>query len=137
MEQSHARIMSLATRIVTAHLQHNRIGTEAIPDLIRTVCRALEDISAGDMATRAGSSHDRRGERTAGTMLVCRECGTPMKMLKRHLITVHGLTPEAYRQKWRMSPDEPMVSSDYAALRSTLAKQSGLGRRPEARIRRS
>jgi predicted transcriptional regulator len=60
-----------------------------------------------------------------------------MKMLKRHLITVHGLTPEAYREKWGLPPDYPMVAPTYARLRSSLAKQSGLGRRPEARPKRA
>jgi predicted transcriptional regulator len=65
--------------------------------------------------------------------LVCMDCGLSMKMLKRHLITVHAVTPEEYREKWSLSPDYPMVASSYAALRSSLAKQSGLGKRPEVK----
>jgi predicted transcriptional regulator len=65
--------------------------------------------------------------------LVCMDCGLSMKMLKRHLITVHAVTPEEYREKWSLPPDYPMVASEYAALRSSLAKQSGLGKRPEVK----
>ena len=65
--------------------------------------------------------------------LVCMDCGLPMKMLKRHLITVHAMTPEEYRKKWNLPSDYPMVTSSYAALRSSLAKQSGLGKRPEVK----
>jgi predicted transcriptional regulator len=50
-----------------------------------------------------------------------------MKMLKRHLRTDHGMTPEEYRQKWGLNSDYPMVAANYAETRRTLAKSSGLG----------
>ena len=53
-----------------------------------------------------------------------------MKVLKRHLMTDHGLTPEEYRAKWGLRPDYPMVAATYSAQRQTLAKQFGLGRKP-------
>jgi len=136
MDQSRTRLMSLATKIVTAHLRHNEVRTDAVPGLIRGVWQVLDELSREHMPSRVGAPHDGHGGGSSATMLVCRECGARMKMLKRHLITVHGLTPDAYRQKWHLPPDTPMVSADYAALRSTLAKQSGLGRRPDARPRR-
>ena len=56
-----------------------------------------------------------------------------MKMLKRHLLTVHGMTPEEYRVKWGLPDSYPMVAAEYAKLRSSLALQSGLGLKPEDR----
>jgi hypothetical protein len=50
-------------------------------------------------------------------------------MLKRHLATEHGLTPEAYREPWGLGRDYPMVAPDYAEVRSGLARQIGLGHR--------
>ena len=52
-----------------------------------------------------------------------------MTMLKRHLRTAHGLTPEAYRAKWDLPGTYPMVAPDYAKTRSRMAKASGLGRK--------
>jgi predicted transcriptional regulator len=40
------------------------------------------------------------------------------------------MTPEAYRAKWGLRPDYPMVAPTYSAQRQTLAKQIGLGRKP-------
>ena len=51
-------------------------------------------------------------------------------MLKRHLMTAYGMTPEAYRAKWGLKPDYPMVAPSYAAKRQELAKKIGLGRKP-------
>lgn len=59
--------------------------------------------------------------------LVCLECGLKFKSLKRHLGAVHDLTPDAYRQKWKLSSDYPMVAPEYAYRRSKLAKEIGLG----------
>jgi predicted transcriptional regulator len=48
-------------------------------------------------------------------------------MLKRHLRTHYGLTPQQYREKWGLPSDYPMVAPSYAKKRSMLAKQIGLG----------
>jgi predicted transcriptional regulator len=53
-------------------------------------------------------------------------------MLKRHLLTDHELAPQAYRAKWGLKPDYPMAAPSYSAERRTLAKQTGLGRKPAA-----
>jgi predicted transcriptional regulator len=60
--------------------------------------------------------------------IVCLECGAKQKTLKRHLQVAHGLSVEDYRAKWSLPKDYPMVAPDYAAQRSALAKQLGLGR---------
>jgi predicted transcriptional regulator len=62
--------------------------------------------------------------------IVCLEDGKKLKMLKRHLMTAYGMTPEAYRTKWGLKPDYPMVAPNYSAQRQALAKQIGLGRKP-------
>jgi predicted transcriptional regulator len=45
------------------------------------------------------------------------------------LETVHnpGMTPDAYRVKWGLPRQYPMVAPNYAARRSELAKSIGLG----------
>ncbi len=66
--------------------------------------------------------------------LICLEDGKQFKSLKRHLKTHYDLTPEAYRQKWGLAPDYPMVAANYAAKRSELAKSIGLGRKAAPEI---
>ncbi len=57
------------------------------------------------------------------------EDGKKLKMLKRHLRTTYGMTPEDYRAKWGLPADYPMVAPDYAAERSAMAVKIGLGRK--------
>jgi len=65
------------------------------------------------------------------TYLVSLEDGKRYRSLRRHLMAKHGLTPEAYRLKWGLPPDYPMVAPSYARERSEVAKRSGLGRTPK------
>lgn len=60
--------------------------------------------------------------------LVCLEDGLEFQSLKRHLRVKYNLTPDAYREKWGLPRDYPMVAPDYARRRSALAKRSGLGK---------
>jgi predicted transcriptional regulator len=66
--------------------------------------------------------------------VICLEDGKKFKSLRRHLRTHYNLTPQQYREKWGLSSDYPMVAPNYAAARSRLAKQMGLGQqRPRRR----
>ena len=145
MSESHPpdQILVLAAQIVSAHVSHNDATADELVQLIKDVYQALATIDPPP--PRAAPEHHHvhahvsAHEASAGETddyLVCLEDGLTMKMLKRHLLTVHGLTPEEYRTKWNLPDDYPMVASNYAKLRSNLAKESGLGLRPEARPKR-
>ena len=68
--------------------------------------------------------------------IVCLEDGQKFKSLKRHLRTQYNMTPEQYREKWGLGADYPMVAPNYAAARSQLAKQMGLGQQRRRRKER-
>ena len=65
---------------------------------------------------------------TTPDFLICLDDGKRFKSLRRHLARL-GLTPEQYREKWKLPSDYPMVAPNYAAQRSDLAKSLGLGRK--------
>lgn len=64
--------------------------------------------------------------------LISLEDGKRYKSMKRHL-SVRGMTPDEYREKWGLPHDYPMVAPNYAAARSEMAKTMGLGRRQETK----
>jgi predicted transcriptional regulator len=160
MSQPNRHLLALSAQIVAAHAANNPLEATALPDAIRSVFNALSGLdmtgSAGpavvtqhahtdetvhqhDHAAHAtshahnGYVHPTYGQTVFGDHLICMEDGLSMKMLKRHLLTVHGMTPDEYREKWGLPESYPMVASDYAKLRSSLALQSGLGLKPEDR----
>ncbi|WP_367272068.1 MucR family transcriptional regulator [Mesorhizobium sp.] len=61
--------------------------------------------------------------------IVCLEDGKKFKAIRRHLMSEHGLTPEAYRTKWDLPVGYPMTAPNYSERRSELAKAAGLGRK--------
>jgi predicted transcriptional regulator len=130
MDPHSSHLLTLAASIVSAHVGKNDVRHSELPGLIRRVYDTLVAIEPNAAAT-PNSAGARRAKPVTPDILVCLECNMRMKMLKRHLITVHQLTPEAYRARNNLSADAPMVTSDYAELRSQLARRSGLGRRPE------
>jgi predicted transcriptional regulator len=159
MTDQNRHLLALSAQIVAAHSAHNQVGIETLPVVIRNVYNTLADLEPANaqavvVAQHTHSEHNNvhhhvdghgnshahnvyvhptYGQTVFGDHLVCMEDGLPMKMLKRHLLTVHGVTPDEYRAKWGLPPDYPMVAAEYAKLRSSLALQSGLGLKPEDR----
>ncbi len=84
-------------------------------------------LSRGDQATLTPAVPIKKSVRKE--TIVCLECGRSAKMLKPHLSRAHGLGVNEYRERWKLPADYPMVSPNYAAVRSELAKKIGLGRK--------
>ena len=125
-------IISLTSQIVSAHVAANNVPADQLPALIRDVHQALSTV--GQISAEPAKSEPAVDvkESVFPDHIVCLECGATMKMLKRHLATHHQMTPEEYRAKWGLPPSYPMVAPEYAATRSQLAKDMGLGRKVEA-----
>ncbi|WP_454883037.1 MucR family transcriptional regulator [Sphingomonas oryzagri] len=122
-------LISLTADIVSAHVSHNNVPADDVPNLIRSVHEALERTTVPVQAevapepavpVRLSVKHD---------YIVCLEDGAKLKMLKRYLRTRFNMTPEEYRAKWKLPRDYPMVAPAYAETRKELAKKIGLGRK--------
>jgi predicted transcriptional regulator len=127
---------SLVTEIVSSYVKKNQIAPADIPTLISTVYQSL--LTAGKTAepepVRTPAVSIRRS--VTPKYVVCLDCGWRGHMLRRHVQTAHGLSPEQYRTKWKLSPDHLLTAPAYSQRRSTLAKQSGLGRKRPGRRQR-
>jgi predicted transcriptional regulator len=133
-ETAEDTLLTLTADIVAAHVSNNSVAVNDIPNLIQNVHAALTGIS-GASAAPEQKPEPKVSIRSSvkPEAIACLECGKKQKMLKRHLMTNHQMTPADYRQKWGLSPDYPMVAPNYAEQRRKLAKSIGLGtkrRRP-------
>lgn len=124
-------LITLTSDIVAAHVSNNNVSVEDVPSLITNVYHALAGLG-GATAVEEVPPEPAVSIRSSVKKdhLVCLEDGKKMKMLKRHLMTEHGMTPDEYRQRWGLGSDYPMVAPDYAETRRDLAKKIGLGRNP-------
>ena len=133
-----ASCIQLTANIVSAYVSNNTVSSAEIPALISQVYSALMRVSNG--AAVAGPAEPLKPSVSikrsiTPEYLVCLEDGKKFKSLKRHLRTQYRMTPDQYRAKWNLPADYPMVAPDYAAARSQLAKQMGLGQQGR-RLRR-
>jgi predicted transcriptional regulator len=132
-EQSN-ELLALTTEIVAAHVSNNTVAVGDLPQLINQVYNSLANVGAAPTAPTAAAP--RRPQPATCVKksiqpdyLVCLEDGKKLKMLKRHLKTAYNMSPEAYRERWGLASDYPMVAPNYARQRSQLAKEIGLGTR--------
>jgi predicted transcriptional regulator len=121
-------LLTLTADIVAAHVSNNSVAVNDLPHLIQNVHQALAGIS-GSGAGAEAKPEPKVSIRASvkPDFITCLECGKKQKMLKRHLMTNHEMTPVDYRQKWGLSSDYPMVAPNYAEQRRALAKSIGLG----------
>jgi predicted transcriptional regulator len=133
--EMHETLITLTSDIVAAHVGNNDVTVDQLPQLIGGVYSALAGLGAPApepeappqpaVPVRSSVKKDR---------IVCLEDGMELKMLKRHLMTHHNMTPAEYRQRWNLPSDYPMVAPLYAETRRDLAKKIGLGRKPGTKM---
>jgi len=124
--------IKLAARIVAAYVSHNELPVSQIPALITQVAAALERASLPDEAAPELTPAVPVKKSLRADAIICLECGAEQRTLKRHLQSAHDLAPEEYRERWGLGSEYPMVAPEYAAQRSQLAKDAGLGRKHKA-----
>ena len=114
----HARRLEMAAELVAAFVSNNPLPRGELPALIQAIHDTLARLSAGveNSTPKEEPKEPAVSIRKSVTpeYLICLEDGKHFKSLKRHL-AAHGLTPEQYREKWKLSSDYPMVAASYAA----------------------
>ncbi|MGL4968109.1 MAG: MucR family transcriptional regulator [Inquilinus sp.] len=146
-------ILKFTKEIIVAHVSHNAVDSESLPNLIRNVHLSLiearnaaiqrDPAAAAEPATHAqesGGTHEDPAtaspdpvpavpvsESVTPDHIICLEDGRPFKMMKRWLRATYGMTPEQYRARWNLPADYPMVAPNYARSKSVYAKAQGLG----------
>ena len=127
-------VLRLTAKIISAHVGNNQVTVAALPELIQSVHRSLATAGTAEPAPARAPLTPAVPIRKSvfPGHIVCLEDGKKLKMLKRHLQASYGMTPRQYREKWGLPADYPMVAPNYASHRSSLAKQTGLGRKPRS-----
>jgi predicted transcriptional regulator len=136
-ELSKTELLEMAADIVSAYVSNNEIKPENVPAFIESVYASLEGVATSDTDEDAGPRPEPAvsvEDSLTDDHIICLEDGQKFQSLKRHLRVKYNMTPEAYREKWGLPRDYPMVAPNYAKRRSALAKKTGLGKsRPQAR----
>jgi MucR family transcriptional regulator, transcriptional regulator of exopolysaccharide biosynthesis len=136
-QAANSDLIDLAAEIVSAYVSNNSVPASDLPNLIAEVHRALNSTHAGTTEPEPEPLKPAVNPKRSvfPDYIVCLEDGKKFKSLKRHLRTHYDLSPEEYREKWGLPADYPMVAPNYAAARSQLAKQMGLGQQRRRRAK--
>ena len=121
-------ILRMTADVVSAYVGNNTLPATELNDVIHLVYGSLQKLNDGQTNTSRSKSKVAVRKSITPDYIVCFEDGKKLKMLKRHLRTVYGLTPQEYRAKWGLPADYPMVAPNYSRQRSAFAKKIGLGR---------
>ena len=126
----HTDVLQMTTQVVAAYVEHNSVDEAQISEMIKSVYTSLAEL---DGHTEPAAKAKQKPvvpikKSITPDYLICLEDGMKYKMLKRRLRTTYGLSPAAYRAKWGLGADYPMVAPNYSKQRSAFAKQIGLGK---------
>ncbi len=126
-------LLEHTARIVEAQVSNTAIAVADLPGLIATVHETLAAVGEGAPPRPEPAVSIKKSVRP--DYIVCLEDGEKYKMLKRHLRAAHDMTPDAYRERWELARDYPLVAPKYAETRSKLAKKIGLGRKVGTKVK--
>jgi len=123
-------LLRMTADVVAAYVKNNTLPTAQLTEVINAVYSSLRGLEGKSVEAKPEALRPAVPIRKSITAdyLICLEDGKRLKMLKRHLRSTYGMTPDEYRQKWGLAPDYPMVAPNYAEQRSAFAKKIGLGR---------
>ena len=123
MTNTNERLITRTADLAAAYVAHNHVSTSELPTLLTTLHGALHRLG------RPSSVHGPAAKPTPAQIrasiqsdaIISFEDGRPYKVLRRHLTEI-GMTPEAYRAKWGLPADYPLVPQAYSARRSEISK---------------
>ena len=130
MSKKNIEILELATDLVAHYVSHNKLEKDELAPLVRELYLSMQetlDTQIERPKEKFIPAYPIENSVESG-QIYCLECGQAYKSLKRHLRSTHETNPKAYREKWDLPLDYPMVAPDYSKQRSSLAKRTGLGK---------
>jgi len=132
------RLVELTADIVAAYALNNSVPIGELAGLIGKVHAVLKD-TFGEAAVPSEQPKQLIPavpikKSITPDYIICLDDGQKFKSLKRHLSSKYRLSPDAYRTKWGLPTDYPMVAANYAATRSALAKSISLGRKAKVPV---
>jgi predicted transcriptional regulator len=139
-EMSLLNPVELATELTIAWLgnPNTRASGEDVPGFLNRMHDAVLSLGKSESPASEVAVGDFTPATTARRSLASKDHiismidGKPYKTLRRHLST-HGLTPNQYRERYKLKPDYPIVAPNYSEIRRAMAQKIGLGQKGRAK----
>jgi predicted transcriptional regulator len=134
-----ALLAQMTAHVVGIQLAAKPTSSDDIPALFRMVHEQLSSIAGAEPASASGRPEMPEEAKAEGQVdearwpgvfpdrIVCLEDGRDVTLLKSYVAKRHGLSVAEYLRRWRLPADYPMVPSEYAERKRSIARRSGLG----------
>lgn len=124
LAKHHKTRVGLTVNIVSAYVSNNATTKDQFIALIEGVDSTLETLAKNEPVPEPEALPEPAVpilESVQPEYIVCLEDGLHFKSMKRHLRAKYNMTPEAYRQRWGLPANYPMVAPKYSERRRELA----------------
>jgi len=132
-DETNSDITALTVQLLSAFVSNNMVSSDGLAELIKTTRSALTQDVAAPAAQAAAEEFapavSVRKSLASRDHILSLIDGKPYKTLKRHLAQ-HGLTPEQYRERYKLPKSYPLVAPSYSDARRAVAEKLGLGKKP-------
>ena len=126
-----SELLALTAEIVSAHVGNNAVAGADVGALIQSVFDTLRGLATDEPAVSVELTPAVPIRRSVtDDHIVCLEDGKKLKMLKRHLMTDHGLTPEAVPRE--VGPQAGLPDGGAELLRAAPGAREADRPRPQA-----
>lgn len=132
-DENQTDLTVLTVQLVSAFVSNNTVASDSLADLIKTTRAALTVLPTPAVEETAAPTFTPavsvRKSLSSPEHIISLIDGKPYKTLKRHL-AANNLTPEQYRERYKLPKSYPLVAQSYSDSRRAVAEKIGLGKKP-------
>ena len=119
--------LKLAIELATAQASVRVMEEEEMVAMIRSLSTSLKKMTDDSLDIDGEESLTSSPARSIKEKTItCLECGKVFKLITSKHLSTHGLDAEAYRRKWGLKPDTPLVCKSLQRTRRKKMKDMKL-----------
>ena len=126
--------LKLAIELAAAQASVRVMQEEEIVNMIRTLSTSLKKMSENEIEDTEESLIADPSRSIKEKTITCLECGKVFKLITSKHLAQHGLDADAYRRKWGLKVDVPLVCKSLQRTRRKKMKDMKLWEKRKAAV---
>ena len=126
--------LKLAIELAAAQASVRVMQEEEIVNMIRTLSTSLKKMSENEIEDTEEALTSDPSRSIKEKTITCLECGKVFKLITSKHLAQHGLDADAYRRKWGLKVDVPLVCKSLQRTRRKKMKDMKLWEKRRAAV---